>query len=108
MFVFDENNFKIDDFIQNNLKNIEFDILYSRINDIITFQNWTDRSLSFGTDYFNDFENLKYYKLDDTCEEITYDTIFNAFKEIYDWFLDDENYLKSVNKLINVILGNDK
>lgn len=105
MYVYDENKFNIFDFL-TTLKKIELSILNDRINDIISYQNWHDKALSKGTNYYTNYEELKYYKLQDH-EDITYESIFNRFIEIYEWFLDDEDYENLVSKLLNVILGYD-
>jgi hypothetical protein len=105
MFKYDEDEFNMDVFLEN-MKKIEINILNERINDILTYQNWHDKALSRGTNYYTNYDELKYYKLED-YEEISYDSIFSHFKEIYEWFLDDEEYEKLVPKLLNVFLGND-
>ena len=105
MFIYNENEFDINSFL-GDIKKVDICILENRINDILTYQNWHDKAMSRGTNYYTNYAELKYYKLRD-IEEVCYESIFNHFKEIYEWFLDDENYEILVNKLINVFLGYD-
>lgn len=105
MFIYDENDFNIDLFLED-IKKVDLSILEHRINDILTYQNWHDKSMTKGTNYFTNYIELKYYRLKD-IEEVSYDSIFSHFKEMYEWFLDDEEYENLVNKLINVFLGYD-
>lgn len=106
-FVYDETNFDIVDFYKKLKKQTDIKTIVNRLNDILTYQNWYDKSLSVGTNYFQSYDQLKYYKLEELVDEVNHQTIFNSFKEVYDWFLDDENYLEYVTKLLNVFLGYD-
>jgi len=106
-FVYDETNFDIVDFYKKLKKQNDIKTIVNRLNDILTYQNWCDKSLSVGTNYFQSYDQLKYYKLEELVDEVNHQTIFNSFKEVYDWFLDDENYLEYVTKLLNVFLGYD-
>lgn len=107
MYKFNEETFNKNDF-SNLIKNMELNKLHVIINDIITYQNWYDKSLTHGTCYFEDFTKLKFYKIEDIENDINHNTIINIFFEIYEWFLDDEDYQVLVEKLLNVILGYDK
>lgn len=106
-FVYDETNFDIVEFYKKIKKQNDIGTIVNRINDILTYQNWCDKSLSVGTNYFQLYEQLKYYKLEELVDEVNHQTIFNSFKEVYEWFLDDENYLEYVTKLLNVFIGYD-
>lgn len=107
MYKYDETSFNLDIFLDDVKKKYSVDILHERLNDIITYQNWYDKSMSLGTNYFTNYEILKYYQLQD-YEKITYETVFEEFRNMYDWFTDDENYNILVNKLLNVFLGYDQ
>lgn len=105
MYKYDEERFNQQEFY-NLLKTINLSNLQSRLNDIITYQNWYDKSLSYGTSYF-DNPDRKYYKIEDTETNVNHDVLIERFFEIYEWFLDDEDYETLVQKLINVVLGYD-
>jgi len=107
MYKYDETSFNLDIFLDDVKKKYSVEILHERLNDIITYQNWYDKSMSLGTNYFTNYEILKYYQLED-YEKINYETVFNEFRNMYDWFSDDENYNILVNKLLNVFLGYDQ
>jgi len=93
------------DEITSKFVEIEKNTLIERLNEIINYQNWYEKSLRFGNDVFKKYSELRFFQVESSYGTNIEDFI-EAFNDVYDYYK-DINDVNQLSKLYFVVTGCD-